>query len=334
MRFLSFFLSSFSKMIAITVDSQTCSLLIASKEKKRKKKKGGDPACHVDVKLVWFVPFFFFFSRPFDLVELVPFSFPFPTVGSDLPRACRRWRFTCWRQSFHFFFFSSFFFFFFPPSFCHAGKQWYDKETKSFQGILFMLLWSQSRWICSRRFKNERGADWRKITAKTKKKKPAAFKPLYQLSRDLNLLERAFVLIPKNPFCDGYLTRRWKKMCVAKERKRKKKRKKEKTERRWCQFDYDEDQPNYLKITLTLDYSKLQSDLLCTSKSVHPAIAHPSFLSSITFSLWLPPSRSKLQVHCFALFDVLSSFLFFSFFLFFLSFILFWSWNLGGALLK
>ena len=121
-----------------------------------------------------------------------------------------------------------------------------------------------------------------------------------------------------NPFCDGHLTRRWKKMCVAKERKRKKKRKKEKTERRWCQFDYDEDQPNYLKITLTLDYSKLQSDLLCTSKSVHPAIAHPSFLSSITFSLWLPPSF-PLQVTGSLLHFYSTSFpLFFSFLSFFL----------------
>jgi len=114
-------------------------------------------------------------------------------------------------------------------------------------------------------------------------------------------------------------------MCVAKERKRKKKRKKEKTERRWCQFDYDEDQPNYLKITLTLDYSKLQSDLLCTSKSVHPAIALPSFLSSITFSLWLLPSF-PLQVTgsllCFIRRPFLFSFLFFLSFLSFFYFIL------------
>ena len=235
---------------------------------------------------------FFFFFPPFRPRRTCSLFFSFSHRGIWLAACVSAMKVHVLAPEFSLFFFSSFFFFFFPPSFCHAGKQWYDKETKSFQGILFMLLWSQSRWICSRRFKNERGADWRKITAKTKKKKPAAFKPLYQLSRDLNLIERAFVLIPKNPFCDGYLTRRWKKMCVAKERKRKKKRKKEKTERRWCQFDYDEDQPNYLKITLTLDYSKLQSDLLCTSKSVHPAIAHPSFLSSITFSLWLPPSRS------------------------------------------
>ena len=135
MRFLSFFLSSFSKMIAITVDSQTCSLLIASKEKKRKKKEGRRPCLPGWCQACLVCPFFFFFP-PFRPRRTCSLFFSFSHRGIWLAACVSAMKVHVLAPEFSLFFFFFIFFLFLSALIlpCRQAMIW--QGNKIFSGNL------------------------------------------------------------------------------------------------------------------------------------------------------------------------------------------------------
>ena len=137
MRFLSFFLSFFFFQDDCNHSRFTDLFPFDCQQREKKKKKErGETLPAMLMSSLSGLSLFFFFSRPFDLVELVPFFFSFSHREIWLAAWCRRWRFTCWRPSFHLFFFFFIFFLFLSTLIlpCRQAMIW--QGNKIFSGNL------------------------------------------------------------------------------------------------------------------------------------------------------------------------------------------------------